>query len=438
MILRISLMAAALPIAQPAFAQIGDARITALEERIATQDAQIARLERQLAEQTALLQRLAEARSAAGAVAKASPERVAPSSSQTIGTISAANPVPLRAAGIAGLDISGDLRLREEFNFSDRDMRDRARTVLRVRLRASYAISSTFTAGGQIATGDPDDPNSTDVTLGGFNDDFQVSVDQAWLRYARGGLKLYGGKFPQIFARTDMVWDGDVAPQGVGGTYSLLLGRDANLDARAMHFIIDEAVAGPDSSMTGSQLTLTAPLAPHWSLILAGAYYDYRLRAVAGADSGDFRDNLVDGGRYLSDFNLGEVMLTLSYSGFGESWPLSLVVDRVHNFGAAVDADDGFNVEFVAGRSAAPGDWRFAYNYSEVGVDAVFAAFSHDNLAIATNYRLHGFGIGYVLAPNVVLDANLYHYRPLSARFAGTNAPNDWLNRVRFNLFLQF
>src|SRR3546814_10871465 len=79
---------------------------------------------------------------------------------------------------VPGLDVSGDMRVRQEWNFVDG--RDRSRSAVRARLRATYKIDDHFAVGARIATGDPDDPNSTDVTLGNFVDDFQVSLDQAW------------------------------------------------------------------------------------------------------------------------------------------------------------------------------------------------------------------------------------------------------------------
>ena len=91
-----------------------------------------------------------------------------------------------------------------------------------------------------------------------------------------------------------------------------------------------------------------------------------------------------------------------------------------------------------AGRTGERGDWRIRYDHSRVGVDAVFAAFSHDNLGIATNYRLHGLSIEHVPVDNLVLNATLYHYRPLDLLYAGTNPPHDWLNRLRLNMSVSF
>src|SRR3546814_20116510 len=86
------------------------------------------------------------------------------------------------------------MRVRQEWNFVPGH--DRSRTAVRARLRASYAIDDHFTIGTPIATGDPNDPNSTDVTLGSFVDNFAVSLDQAWVRYLNEGLNITFGNLP--------------------------------------------------------------------------------------------------------------------------------------------------------------------------------------------------------------------------------------------------
>lgn len=427
--IRTALLAAtALAAACPAQAQ--DSRLDALEHRLTEQQARIRQLEAQVAEQAALLKRTGTAPAATSPTAP-SPQLAVAASAPAPASAAATTPAAFR---IPGLDVSGDLRVRQEWNTGT--ARDRSRSVLRARLRASYAVNDSLTIGSQIATGDPDDPNSTDVTLGNFLDDFAVSLDQAWLRYSTGGLTVQAGKFPQIFQRTDMVWDGDVSPQGLGASYALDLGGGTKLDARALYFVIDEASTARDSDMLGGQVTLAAPLASDLKLGLAGSYYHYRLGSVAGADAGDFRGNLLSGGRYLSDFHLLEGLGTLTYTGLSPRWPLTFTADYVRNLGAAVPGDTGFNLELAAGRAARRGDWRIAYNYSEVEVDAVFAAFSHDNLDLSTNYRLHALDIIYVPASNLLLDLTWSHYRPLDAQYV--TEPIGWLDRIRLNLMVSF
>lgn len=345
---------------------------------------------------------------------------------------------PAFAKTPARLQLSGDMRLRYEANFGDRDARNRDRGVLRARLRASYAVNDWLAVGGQIATGDPDDPNSADISLSNFDDDLQVSLDQAWVRGTFGNLLVHGGKIPQPFVRTELVWDGDVSPQGVSAAYKLPLGGSgAFVKATGLYFQVDESVAGPNSDMVGGQLGFeTSPSAPV-KLELAAAYYDYSLRSTGGGDSGDFRSNLFAGGRYLSDFNLLDVIGAVGWNGLGERWPLRLVGDYVHNFGAIAGAT-GFGADLTLGRASKQGDWRFGYGYAQTGVDAVLAAFAQDNTTIGTNYRQHSLAVDYVPTPNLTLNATLYRYQPRSITNTGGNDPGDWLNRVRLNMLVGF
>lgn len=424
--------ATALSLAAPACAQ--DNRIDALERQLAAQQQRIDQLEALVTKQAELLQQVT-----VPAPPPASPMLPAPAAGSPPAAspqLMTATPASDGAFRIPGLDVSGDMRVRQEWNFVDG--RDRSRTAVRARLRATYRVSDNFSVGTQIATGDPDDPNSTDVTLGNFVDDFAVSLDQAWIRYHGGDLTAYAGKFPQVFQRTDMLWDSDVSPQGVAAAYSAGLGHGARLDARGIYFVIDEAAVARDSDMLGGQLALSAPMGSDFKAGLTGSYYHYRLGSVAGADAGDFRSNLMSAGRYLSDFHLVEGIGMLGWTGPSERWPIVFTADYVRNLGAAVSGDTAFNLELAAGRTAKRGDFRVAYNFSEVEVDSVLAAFSHDNIDLATNYRLHGLGLSYVPASNLQLDLLWYHYRPLDARYAGSLQPSDWLDRIRLAFMVSF
>ena len=406
----------------PAHAQEGN--LAELEKKIAVQQAQIEQLQALVAG----LQQLLPDRPSAASPSTTSVAVPAPSLLPS--------PRAEKMAASSDFAISGDVRVRQEWNF--REGRDRSRSVLRGRLRASYSPAAHVTIGGQLATGDPDDPNSTDVTLSNFADDLNVSLDQLWIRYEADGLSLYAGKFPQPFQRTDLVWDGDVSPQGVGAIVSSDLGHDVSVDARGVFFVIDEASTARDSDMLGGQVVTTVPLSNALKLTLAGAYYHYRLGSLGGADSGDFRSNLVSNGRYLSKFRLIDAIASLAWTGSDPRWPIVLTADVVHNAGAAVSADTAFSLELAGGRAKRRGDWRLSYTFAEAEVDSVFAAFSHDNLDLATNYRLHGVGLSHMAADNLLLDLAYYHYRPLDRLYAGELDSSRWIDRLRLNFMVNF
>jgi hypothetical protein len=423
-------------------------QIAEMKAQQAAASARIAQLETQLAA-TATVQPQATPTQLAAAPAQA-PSVASPSSIVTFASQQPASPAsPINPAGGSGpgasptalakkLALSGDIRVRYESNSGDEDARNRDRGVLRARLRASYAINNWLTIGGQLTTGDPNDPNSTDVTLTGFDNDLMVSLDQAYIRGQFGNLQVNAGKIQQPFVRTELVWDGDVSQEGVSAAYRMDLGEGASLKATGLYFFVDESPTLADSHMIGGQVQFESAAGKPVRFELAAGYYDYALRSLANGDIGDFRTNRFAGGRYLSDFNLLNVIGAVTYNGLGESWPLRVVGDYVHNFGATTSEDSGFGVDLLVGRTVKRHDLRFGYGYAQVGVDGVLAAFSHDNTDLATNYIQHTALIDYTIAPNVILNGTIYHYKPKSPLFTPGFLPDDWINRVRLNLLVNF
>jgi hypothetical protein len=346
---------------------------------------------------------------------------------------------PLTADAKPHLKISGDVRLRSQGDYSDDDARSRNSAQVRARFGATYTVSDKVTLGARVVTGDPDDPNSTDVQLSNFADDLQMGLDLAYAQVNLGDLKLYGGKIPQPFTRTDLVWDGDVNPQGVSAVYKHPFANGSAVRVNSLFFVVDEQAVATDTTMVGAQLGYDSPALGDWKYDVSAAYYDYRLGNTAGADAGDFRSNMRNpDGSYRSDFDLGDIIVGATWSGAGERWPVRVVGDYVHNFKAATSADTGYGVDVALGRASRAGDWRLTYGYSVAQTDAVLAAFSHDNIGIATNYKLHALTLDYVPLPKTMLTAIWYRYKPDNAIDAGSNAVGDWLDRIRVAFLVSF
>lgn len=354
----------------------------------------------------------------------------------------AAAPAPAMLASADGkpkLNVTGDLRLRSQGDFSDDDTRARRSGQVRGRLGATYAVNDRVTVGARLVTGDADDPNSTDVQLSNWDDDFQVSLDLAYAQINFGDLNVYGGKIPQPFTRTDLVWDGDVNPQGLSGVYKHKLGDSSALRASGLFFIVDEDAVGPDSTMVGGQVGYDSAGLGDFKFDVSAAYYDYTLGSIVGADAGDFRNNLRrPDGSYVSDFNLGDFIVGATWSGLGSRWPVRFVGDYVKNFGAETSQDTGYGADVAIGRVTQQHDWRVTYGYSVAETDAVLGAFSHDNIGIGTNYELHALTVDYVPMPRTVLSAWWYHYKPENALDAGSNVIGDWLDRIRVAFLVSF
>ncbi|HMU22339.1 MAG TPA: putative porin, partial [Sphingorhabdus sp.] len=303
---------------------------------------------------------------------------------------------------------------------------------------ATYDVNKILSVGARLVTGDPDDPNTSDITLSNFDDDLNVALDQAYVRAKFGQLELTAGKIPQTFRKTEMVWDDDVNPQGVSAKYDVRLGGQASITARGLYFVIDENAAMADSTMIGAQAGLDLHPGKDWTVQLSGAWYDYRLRSLAGGDNGDFGGNLRNAqGGYLSDFNIIDILGSVRWVGLAARWPLTITANFVHNNGAIAHEGGGLALLASMGRTSTPGDWQFGYTYMKTDADAVLAAFSHDNITLSTDYVQHGIATDYVLRPNVRLNATYYRFHPQhSAVLRG--AMDQWSNRLRLNLLLGF
>lgn len=415
----------------PAYAQ-QDGDHAALLEQVAQLRAQQMQLARMQQDNEAALRALEARLGAPAAPAGTTPAALA------------ALPPPAAQAApapdtLSRLKISGDLRVRSQLDNANGNARDRTSGQVRGRLAAAFAVNDRISIGARLVTGNPDDPRSTDVQLSNWDNDLEVSLDQAWLKLAFGELDLHAGKIPQLFTRTELVWDGDVNPQGLSANWKHALGGGGAVRANGLFFVVDEQATGADSTMVGAQVGYDTPALGNWRLDASAAHYRYSIGSTIGATATDWRSNLLrPDGSYLSGFHLNDVIVGASWSGWGERWPLRIVGDYVKNSAARTHADSGYSLELLLGRAQQPGDWRVSYGHTMAEVDAVLTAFSHDNIGLGSNYRMHALGLDYVPWPKTTLSALWYRYRPLSAQYAGSADPGDWLNRFRVALMVGF
>lgn len=420
-LLAVSILLAAL--SPSAFAQTANnsADAAALKAQIEALRAEQARIAEQQRQAEAKIRALESSAAATNAPAKAAPAPTATADAKS------------------KLNVTGDLRLRFQGDYGDDDARARRSGQVRGRLGATYAVNDRITIGTRIVTGDADDPNSVDVQMSNWDNDFQVSLDLAYVQMNFGDLNLFGGKIPQPFTRTDLVWDGDVNPQGLSGVYKHKLSDGSALRASSVFFIVDEDAVAADSTMVGAQIGYDTAELGDFKFDVSAAYYDYTLGSVVNAGAGDFRNNLrLSNGHYRSDFNLGDLIVGATWSGLGSRWPVRFVGDYVKNFGAETSQDTGYGADLAIGRASQPRDWRVTYGYSVAETDSVLGAFSHDNIGIGTNYELHALTFDYMLMPKTQLQGIWYHYKPENALDAGSNAIGDWLDRVRIAVIVSF
>lgn len=124
---------------------------------------------------------------------------------------------------------SGDFRLRDEpfFGGPTNESQVRNRERYRLRFNVNAKLNESVSGGFSIASGDINDPISTNQTTTQFYTRKPFFIDKAFINYNPGYFKpltLTGGKFAYNWYNTEMTWDKDLNPEGLGQT----LGFDIN------------------------------------------------------------------------------------------------------------------------------------------------------------------------------------------------------------------
>lgn len=145
------------------------------------------------------------------------------------------------------LKLSADVRFRVEMDRnsdkSDGSTRaDRDRFRYRARFGAKYALNKNYEFGMRIRSGNPENQQSPHVTLGkGFDSD-QFSIDKAYIKVkSNNGLWAWAGKNSMPFwEQNELLWDGDVNPEGLsfGGTFKL--GNNSKLVPVLGYYVLDQ------------------------------------------------------------------------------------------------------------------------------------------------------------------------------------------------------
>ncbi len=118
---------------------------------------------------------------------------------------------------------SGDVRLRAEPTFGgprDRSQ-DRFRERIRLRFNAEAQLNDQLKGGFSFASGDLNNPISTNQTANQYTTRKPLAIDRAYATYNPGWfrpLTVTGGKFAYPWFNTELVWDKDLNPEGAGET----------------------------------------------------------------------------------------------------------------------------------------------------------------------------------------------------------------------------
>jgi hypothetical protein len=133
-----------------------------------------------------------------------------------------------RMKGLGPLTFSGDFRLREDAFYggpSDRSLDENLQNY-RLRFNTDVRVTNDISGGFTLASGNINDPTSTNQTLTGFYARKPIALDRVFIDYHPSEFKpleLIAGKFTYPWYNTELTWDKDLNPEGFSQTLNFPL-----------------------------------------------------------------------------------------------------------------------------------------------------------------------------------------------------------------------
>lgn len=322
---------------------------------------------------------------------------------------------------------------------------------IRARLGVDVKMSDWSSAALRLVTGSSSDPVSDNQTLGTTFNKSSFSLDRAWLKiHPSSWWSFTGGRIPNQFFYSDLVWDDDLAFEGGAVTVRPDLSPSTKPFLVAGAFPLEKigcgnasqnARCGRDKWLYGLQVGAEQNLGAKARFKGGLAYYYYRNMAAS------FNDPVVDPAnrttipKYLqkgntlfnvvtkpgdnplyglaSNFRLLNLTTQLELSHM-EPYRVTLLGDYVRNIGynrdeirartgGLVDQPAhtvGYNLRATVGHPtlSAPGNWQVFGGYKYVQRDAVFDGFTDSDFHLGgTDARGWMLGGSYGLGNNTYL-----------------------------------
>ncbi len=192
---------------------------------------------------------------------------------------------------IGPFNFSGDMRVRDEpfIGGPTNQSQVRNRERFRLRFNVNAKFNDDISGGFSLASGDLNDPISTNQTDIQFYARKPIAIDRAFITYTPHQFKpllFTGGKIAYPFFRTELTWDNDLNPEGVAQALQWNFGDHTPVIKRfavvgfALPFTEVQHTAGAnrsrvESEVYGGQVQAVWQLGSWLKLSTYGAYYNY-------------------------------------------------------------------------------------------------------------------------------------------------------------------
>jgi len=343
---------------------------------------------------------------------------------------------------VKNIKLKGDFRLREEWK-KDKGQDDLSRTRLRVRLGLEDKINPKLKLAVGIATGNPKNPRSRNVTLGttgeATNTDWDpgspknIVLDYAYAEWmATDWMTLIGGKFQNpLWRPADILWKSDITPEGAAANFSYNLNPRFKIFMNDMLFIL----RNPDTN--GGKQPILAALQPGFSSDITDktnlkfALTAYILNEMKGSpkfvysnaktSTGQSGNTINSAGNYTYNYNAVNPSLEIGFKKpFGGLLPYaSIYGDYIYNVSLPSSATGagGFDigVKFGAESVSDWGQWQAKLTYQKLGRDSWVDAFTDDDrYGGKTNAKVWKASLDYGLGKNTWLTLAYYYGQSLT------------------------
>jgi hypothetical protein len=337
--------------------------------------------------------------------------------------------------------VKGDVRYRHEYIDDARKSDTRTRQRVRARAGIFADVNETLKAGIQVCSGGSD-PVSSNQTLDDSFSSKGVNLDLAYFDWSLvEGLNVTGGKMKKPFITVaDLVWDGDLNPEGLAISGSI--GGDTKLLANAGYLWLDEngSSDSDDRMLYTGQVAVESKMGCVSLLAGVGVYSYDNMQGYAPLvdDASGFGNSLVEtvdaAGdstfTYANDFMEVEAFVQVGFKAAGV--PMKVMGQYVQNEDA--DSDNaGFLAGVKAGKASAPGSFEVGYNYRSLEKDAVVGALCDSDFnGGGTN------GEGHKLSGKVAIAKNWSFGAAYFMNSKDPDGKNTDYDRAQFDLACKF
>jgi hypothetical protein len=349
---------------------------------------------------------------------------------------------------IQKMKFKGDLRIRYQSEEKDTiraagttTTADRERARVRFRLGGEAKPADDWKVYWRLDSGGTTDPRSTNATMDNNFSAKGITLGRAYMSYTpMPEVSILAGKMDRkkaIWAPGDLLWDGDINPEGATLALNKSFGSDITAWLNSSYFILEEMSSGADPSLVAIQPGVTIDATDN--IKVKGSFNYYAFNGIKGLAVSN-----ITGGSGTNTTATTPASYKYDYDSWGLSCEVGInlqkdaevreLINYVSLFGDYITNGDPseenngymFGVKFGDKKTKKPGMWQAKALYRELEKDAwVDFLGDSDFLGGDTNAKGWELIFNYALAKNVTLGIDYYRTETAKVPAGGNKEEQD-------------